>query len=390
MDIDNFCDKYGRLYDWNTAVTACPPNWRLPAKQDWDDLVDAVGGWSVAGKYLKDTTGWNYYAWTAKEGNGSDDYGFSARPGGVRYSRNGQFGFIGNNGRWWTVTEDGYTLSYGRYIEMVNYNDNVTDGRDNKGIAYSVRCLSGNPPNPEVLKKIEERRLKEEEQKRINEEQKKTEAEKMKEELRKSFEKTAAYFTDLRDSQNYHVVTIGGKTWMAENLNYRISNGSWCYNSDNFNCVKYGRLYSWSAAKAVCPAGWHLPSRQEWDSLARGAGGKFRSDNTEDGVIWDGAAKRLKSKSNWNFNHIDYLNGNGTDNYGFSALPGGTYSYDPQHIGGNSFHSVGDIGHWWTATETEGGVYGWRMYFDFNGMTVCRHDINSGDAYSVRCVADSP
>jgi uncharacterized protein (TIGR02145 family) len=390
MDINNFCDTYGRLYDWNTAVTACPSDWHLPAKQDWDDLINAVGGWNVAGKYLKDTTGWNYYAWTAKDGNGSDDYGFSALPGGARYSRSGEFGFIGNNGRWWTITEDGYTQSYGRFIEMVNYNDDVTDGRDDKKIGYSVRCLSGKPPNPEGLKTIKEIRRKEEEQKRIGEAQKKRKAGKLKEELRAQFEKTASYFTDWRDGQKYRVVTIGGKMWMAENLNYRTSNASWCYDNNNVNCIKYGRLYSWNSAMTACPSGWHLPSRQEWDSLAQVVGGKFRSDNTEDGVVWDGAAERLKARSDWNFNHIDNINGGGTDNYGFSALPGGSYSYDTHCIGGNCFNAIGDIGHWWTATGTESGVYGWRMYFDFNGMVVCRHDIDNGDGYSVRCVADSP
>ena len=56
---------------------------------------------------------------------------------------------------------------------------------------------------------------------------------------------------------------IGNQVWMAENLYYRTSRGSWCYGNQNANCEKYGRLYTWETAKRVCLAGWHLPSDRE-------------------------------------------------------------------------------------------------------------------------------
>jgi uncharacterized protein (TIGR02145 family) len=112
-------------------------------------------------------------------------------------------------------------------------------------------------------------------------------------------------FTGGRDGKAYKTVVIGGKTWMAENLNVETE-GSWCYDNKESNCEKYGRLYTWNAAKTACPAGWHLPSREEWGDWARAAGGSGKYGTGGK------AGKKLKSTYGWN-------NGNGTDDYRFSA-----------------------------------------------------------------------
>jgi hypothetical protein len=75
-------------------------------------------------------------------------------------------------------------------------------------------------------------------------------------------------FTDARDGQTYKTVNIGSQTWMAKNLNFAAPLGSWCYNNDGVNCINYGRLYTWIAAKSACPIGWHLPSDDDWHKLA--------------------------------------------------------------------------------------------------------------------------
>ena len=135
---------------------------------------------------------------------------------------------------------------------------------------------------------------------------------------------SSKFFCDTRDNQLYGYVRIAqGNTaqiWMTKNLNYRTSSGSWCYSNNTANCTKYGRLYTWSAATGACPAGWRLPSTQNWRTLFDLVGGKST------------AAKKLKSKS-WN----------GTDNYGFSALPGGSYS-EP------TFANAGSYAYFWTST----------------------------------------
>ena len=138
--------------------------------------------------------------------------------------------------------------------------------------------------------------------------------------------------TDSRDGKIYKTVKIGNQTWMAENLNYRTKKGSYCYDNKESNCDKYGRLYTWKAAMKACPSGWHLPSKEEFEVLINKVGGK---------VIVNQA---LKSTSGWD-DHIEGT-GNGTDAYGFSALPGGGRD-------GYSFHYEGNHAFFWSNTTTD-------------------------------------
>jgi len=173
-------------------------------------------------------------------------------------------------------------------------------------------------------------------------------------------------FTDSRDGKKYKTVAIDGKVWMAENLN--INKGdSWCYNNDSSNCAKYGRLYDWNTARAACPDGFHLPSRPEWDNLTAAAGGRMA------------AGKKLKSGSGWK-KREDGTDGNGTDDFGFSALPGG-FRY------GGYFETAAQYGHWWTDEEhSSGSAYLRGMLYNYDFVFDGNYDKEFG--YSVRCVAD--
>jgi uncharacterized protein (TIGR02145 family) len=97
-------------------------------------------------------------------------------------------------------------------------------------------------------------------------------------------------FTDSRDGQTYKWVKIGNQIWMAENLNYNSISGSWCYDDDDSKCETFGRLYDWDAAKIACPAGWHLPSEKEFNTLLQSVGGSGNN-----------AYKALKSSGNSGF-----------------------------------------------------------------------------------------
>jgi len=180
--------------------------------------------------------------------------------------------------------------------------------------------------------------------------------------LTANFERFTATFTDSRDGKSYRRVRIGNQTWMAENLNFQTGN-SWCYGNDESNCQKYGRLYTWNAAMNACPAGWRLPNDEDWNDLVAMAGGS------------ETAGKKLKSQTGWN------NNGNGTDEFGFSALPGGGRYAD------GGFDDGGSWGLWWSAAE-DGAGWAWRrlVYWSLSG--VLRWNYNKSLGFSLRCVRD--
>jgi len=174
----------------------------------------------------------------------------------------------------------------------------------------------------------------------------------------------AESISDSRDGNTYRAVKMpDGRVWMAENLNY-AGVESWAYDNSEANAAIYGRLYTWEAAKVACPEGWKLPGGGAWAELIRAAGGKNM----------DG--KRLKAKSGWNDGR------NGTDNYGFSALPGGV-----RHDQYRTFELIGTSGYWWTADKRGEGTANICMDSDFYQDRCSSYSLGSS-AYSVRCIRD--
>jgi uncharacterized protein (TIGR02145 family)/uncharacterized repeat protein (TIGR02543 family) len=185
-------------------------------------------------------------------------------------------------------------------------------------------------------------------------------------------------FTDSRDGKTYQKVTIGTQTWMAENLNYEAA-GSRCYDDDETNCDTYGRLYDWltamngassssaspSGVRGACPVGWHLPSNAEWWTLI----------DYVRAVVGGADGTKLKSSEYWTY---DANTPAGTDDFGFSALPGGMYDSR-----GAEFYS--NLGRWWTATENSPDwKYEWTIY----DTRAEENTYPPADLNSVRCVQD--
>jgi len=182
---------------------------------------------------------------------------------------------------------------------------------------------------------------------------------------------TGMTFIDTRNNKTYKAVQIGNQTWMAENLNYQPSSGSWCYGNDDSNCYKYGRLYDWNTAKTACPTGWRLPSNQDWNTLVTTSGGSS-------------AGKNLKSAEYWKYG------GKGVDSYGFSALPGGV-----RYTRGG-FGDIGVGGYYWT--DTEAGINSaYRRRIDYDKDRVgelavyseTKEDYGKRFGFSVRCLQNN-
>lgn len=185
---------------------------------------------------------------------------------------------------------------------------------------------------------------------------------------------------DERDGEVYKTVKIGKQVWMAENLNYVYKNGemSWCSDESAGKCSEYGRLYTWAGAVAkseaacgfgfecdlpdeniqgVCPNGWHLPSKAEFDELVEFAGGE------------NSAGPKLKSSYIWA----------GTDDFGFSGLPSGVYDRGTYSGGGT------ETFFWSTTEEEETAAYSFNLG---NSSMALRPVSVKYFALSVRCLKD--
>ena len=208
------------------------------------------------------------------------------------------------------------------------------------------------------------------------------------------------------DSYWYETVLIGDQCWFAENLRTllyangdsipaELTDGEWIsttagasavYGEGSSECnnyspaidacdeaqslEEYGRLYNWYAAddtRGLCPAGWHVPTDGEWTSL-------------EDYITSQGFAgtegAALKSTTGWN-------TGNGTNDFGFAAFPGGSRNYVNGDFGGS-----GNYGYWWSSSPDGGAA--WRRAMSSSYSFIFRGSINPRDGFSVRCLLDTP
>ena len=173
---------------------------------------------------------------------------------------------------------------------------------------------------------------------------------------------------DSRDGQTYRTVVIGNQTWMAENLNFK-SDSCQCFNNQSGYCDKYGQLYTWAEAMEICPAGWHLPSLNEWKTLYIAAGGLETS------------ASRLRADYDWESRSM------GTDEFGFTVLPGGAYLAEDYR----EFRYGGTKAIFWTSTKESNTSNGVRMHdicFDERGGIVDGNGSVNGNTFSVRCIKD--
>lgn len=349
------CGAYGRLYTWSAAKNACPSGWHLPRWAEWDTMTIVVG--SSAGMKLRSITGWErtegFHGGVYDDVNTS---GFSALPAGGKYDK-GKYGSAGKAAFFWSSDEFSEDDTY--RMNLFYDDTGVSWQRISKDDAYSVRCLQG------------------EKQSSLSSES--------------PFNPNVEYgeLTDSRDGRTYKTVKIGDQVWMAENLNFETAS-SHCFIDSTKFCEKYGRLYWWADAvgkseeecgygktcslpsgniQGVCPDGWHLPSNAEWETLLTAVGGNSKTGSA------------LKSAFGW------YLGGTGTNESGFSALPGeymfgswGDPCFDDQEA---------TVAGFWSSTEENQEVYHMSVG---NNNDIAYLSTDDGDTkvfgYSVRCLKD--
>ena len=207
------------------------------------------------------------------------------------------------------------------------------------------------------------------------------------------------------DGYSYSTTQIGDQCWFAENLRTTtylngdaipasLTDGDWSsttsgatavygedsgcnnYSPDIDACdealslAEYGRLYNWYAvddARGLCPSGWHVPTDGEWTDLENHISSQGYSGT-------EGTA--LKSTSGWGDS------GNGTDDFGFSALPGGRRSY-----GNGNFYDAGSYGRWWSSSPSGGDAWSRALYYA--NPDIYRSSSDPRNGFSVRCLRDA-
>ena len=255
--------NYGKGYTWDEIMMSnvCPTDWHVPTYTEWRKLILAVGGFSMASRNLgvagtRTRVNSNCTMCDVTTVEYKDSYKFSALL----------------NAQYWTSTEDDIYRAY--YLNLSSDSDAAALDYDLKRNRFSVRCVKGESPKAVIPKKVE------------------------------------ATFTDSRDGQIYKTVKIGSQTWFAQNLNYETYS-SYCYDNNDLSCSYFGRLYSLADAYDACPAGWHLPTQDDWNVLFDIVGGR------------PVAGKKLKSTTGWeNCGLSDQCDdNNGLDDFGFAVTP---------------------------------------------------------------------
>ena len=369
-----YCQGNG-LYTWKTAVGdayaqenqkgpvrgICPIGWHLPDTTEWNTLIAFLGGKNLAGNVLVSTA----------------DNGFSAIADlGMGMCKEDQPGFCGSATGFWSTVKDNEDDKYAYGMFVITYvgdESEVTFQPEIRRETMPIRCVMD-----EVVQE--------------NASVGGTEAGAEKVENAAVMDS----IVDSRDGQTYRTTKIGDQVWMAENLNYKTA-GSFCYHDSTQYCEKLGRFYTWGSAmdsigafsanskgcgsgtscfptypvRGVCPAGFHLPTLEEWKTLVATAGGGYAAASK---LV---SAKRLGTGFNW----VD----EGSDDYGFSAYPSCNMMYD-----GRSGFCNPPVNYWSSIESSIGGVYhmNLRNSSDYNGRGVGFSSIEKYFAFTIRCVKD--
>ncbi|MCD4731156.1 MAG: fibrobacter succinogenes major paralogous domain-containing protein, partial [Bacteroidales bacterium] len=171
-------------------------------------------------------------------------------------------------------------------------------------------------------------------------------------------------------SSSWSNLTTGAYVWYDNNISWKNL---------------YGGLYNWYAtvdANGLCPTGWDVPTNDEWTALTDFIGGTYPPHGNE-----LKSCRQVNSPQGGGCNTSEHprwneSSENGTDDYGFSGLPGGGR-------GGNGpFASIGYYGLWWSSTELLSND-AWYRHLNYNYGGVYVNHSTRQDGFSVRCLRDN-
>ena len=439
------CEAYGGLYQWHTAMGLgsdallveqqigpwhrgiCPEGWHVPSFDEWMELhvefftgvpfadrEDLEGAEALAynrklasvATKLKDVEAWG-------KGKGTDDYAFSALPGGHRSLHIGGtasiadgFADLGAGATWWSTVQ--YDDPRGAWFVVFDESGFTAGGTGLKTGAASLRCLKNGGADfggsSETGTSSADAGASEAENSSSSEEISSSSATPV---AWCDVEGNCGTFTEARDSQSYKWTKVGSQTWMAQNLNFgttiegaeiqgpadTASADKWCHSDVESYCTTFGGLYEWHTAmgldsayrtvtaqavaqtkhRGICPEGWHLPTSGEFQLLIDWV------DEANGGVLRDAGAS-LRSELGW-------MNAAGRDEYGWTARAGGSrFIVDGQD---GYFWNRTYSGAWWTASEYEGNESGAKMFVLGNSSDEFNSEAHyKNEGYSVRCVKD--
>lgn len=198
-------------------------------------------------------------------------------------------------------------------------------------------------------------------------------------------------FVDARDSQMYGYVKVGNLYWMDRNLNWKGAGQG--YGRSDAAAYVFGRLYTWKDAtggvsatglgngvQGVCPEGWSVPTKEDWDDLGAALNG---GEQFAPGSDWKGVAGKLMASAFFNGEKIWPYSPEVdiTNDYGWNALSGGTGVLDY-----TVFSNICKYGFWWVGTERDSNNAYFRYIFcEYPNVSV-NYSSKDGMAASVRCV----
>lgn len=146
-----------------------------------------------------------------------------------------------------------------------------------------------------------------------------------------------------------------------------MGEGCWFYDNDPKHGGKYGRLYTWEAAKKACPPGWRLPTDEEWKNLANSSGGYYDVETSKDVKDPKKSYKALLADGS----------------SGFAALLGGYRRPN------GTFDTLGTSGYYWIGTE-KGAQYAWDYHFYRHDSKLFRYYYSKAWGFSCRCLQGAP